>query len=413
MFGGWCFLAGVFLMVTGDGLTNFNEPVAAQAWPWLFVVPFGVSFVLMAIAGRLPTRSARAGIVFPPIAALLAAFALSAIFSQERSLSAPVFFGLVAIAVFCWCAAQLLEDQRLAEATWIVVAAAVLELSVRVIAWRLDEGIDQIPVTIHTVNWLGKLQLTWVFNLLAPFLLAQCIGDRRRPIVLLNGLAWLSAGLANSLLFSRMGSLVFLLTTLGVCLLNAAAWRRWIWLMGAAAAGSAVLVVSNIRMVSFIATSFFDRAQNPGIDLRLGVWGDAWRLFLSHPVFGIGIGTFDNAAFQLPGATVDPAFHLKGWHAHNAALHVLTEAGVLGLAAWAFLWYIVLRALVAAWKSGDREQRVLSSAALVSVLAFQTLSMTEVLIAARVHASMQMNLTIALIVVAGLRMALRPPAAAN
>ena len=73
MFGGWCFLAGVFLMVTGDGLTNFNEPVAAQAWPWMFVVPLGVSFVLMAIAGRIPTRPARAAIVFTPITALLAA----------------------------------------------------------------------------------------------------------------------------------------------------------------------------------------------------------------------------------------------------------------------------------------------------------------------------------------------------
>ena len=46
-FGGWCFLAGVFLMVAGDGLTTFNEPIPAEAWPWLYLVPFAVSLMLM------------------------------------------------------------------------------------------------------------------------------------------------------------------------------------------------------------------------------------------------------------------------------------------------------------------------------------------------------------------------------
>jgi hypothetical protein len=52
-----------------------------------------------------------------------------------------------------------------------------------------------------------------------------------------------------------------------------------------------------------------------------------------------------------------------------------------------------------------------SSAALVSMMAFLALSMTEVLIGARVQASLPMNLTIALLVIAGLRMSLRAPAA--
>jgi O-antigen ligase len=104
-------------------------------------------------------------------------------------------------------------------------------------------------------------------------------------------------------------------------------------------------------------------------------------------------------------------FHLAGWHAYNVPLHILTEAGVLGLAAWVFLWYVVLSALVRAWRSGDQQRRLLSSAALVSVVAFQVLSMTEVLIGARVQASLRMNLTLALLVVGGLRYAL--PATEN
>ena len=110
-FGRWCFLAGVFLMVSGDGLTTIGEPVPAEAWPWLYLVPFAVSFVLMALAGRInPRRPARAAVISRSIAVLLAAFALSALFSQDRSFSAFAMTGLLGVAVFWWCSANMLED---------------------------------------------------------------------------------------------------------------------------------------------------------------------------------------------------------------------------------------------------------------------------------------------------------------
>jgi O-antigen ligase len=160
------------------------------------------------------------------------------------------------------------------------------------------------------------------------------------------------------------------------------------------------------QQLTFLASTFFDRSQNPGIDMRLGVWAEAWQMFLAHPIVGIGVGTFDEVTYQMPGTKANLDFHLNGWHAHNVPLHILTEAGLLGLAAWIFLWYTVLRTFAKAWRAGDGESRLFSSAALASVIAFLVLSMTEVLIGARVHASLRMNLTIALLVVAGLRMAL-------
>jgi O-antigen ligase len=410
-FGGWCFLAGVFLMVTGDGLTNINEPVAALAWPWLYLLPFAVSIVLMAIAERVSTRRpSRAAIVYAPLAALLAVFALSTIFSQDRTLSVRALGYVTVIAAFWWYAAQLLEDRWLAEATWLVATLAVLELAIRVIMWRLAEGLDQVSLHIDSVTWLGKLQVGWVFNLFAPLLLARFIGDQRRSVAIINGIAWAVVAAANYLLFARMASLVFAITTVAICLLNLAYWRRWIAVMGLAVAGGAVMIATNLRMVTFVASTFFDRSQNSGIDYRLRIWGDAWRMFRAHPILGIGVGTFDEAAYQVPGNTLNQDFHLHGWHAHNLPLHVLAETGVLGLAAWVFLWYVVVRALVRTWRSGDAERRLFSSAALVSVFAFQAVSMTEVLIAARAEASMQMNLTIALLVVIGLRTSLPAPA---
>ena len=406
-FGEWCFLAGVFLMVSGDGLTNFNQPNASMAWPWLYLVPFAASLVLMAVGGRInPRRPTRAAVLYVPLGALLTVFAVSAIFSQEHTLSAQALAGLVGIGFFWWFASQALEDRWLAAATWTVAAVAVLVLALRVIAWRLSQGLDQIPIHVLTVAWLGKLQITWVFNLFAPFLLARFIGDQHRQVSVFNGAVWATVGIANYLLVARMGAAVFVLTTLIVCVLNLSRWRRWIGLMGTAAVGGAVIAASNFQLTTFLASTFFDRSQNKGIDMRLGVWEEAWQMFLAHPIVGIGVGTFDKVTYQMPGTQANLDFYLSGWHAHNVPLHILTEAGVLGLAAWIFLWYTVLRTFAKAWKSGDDEPRVFSGAALASVIAFLVLSMTEVLIGARVEASLRMNLTIALVVVAGLRMAL-------
>ena len=411
-FGGWCALVGVFLLVTGDGLTNFSEPQPWNAWSWLYLVAFAVSVPVLMVSGRINlSRPARTAILYPPLAALLAACALSTTFSPVRTLSLTSLGCVAAIVAFCWYLTHLLEDERLCDAVWIVTAIGMLYLSARVIAWRMAEGLDQIPldaIKVPTVAWLGKLQLTWVFNLFAPFLLAGFIGETRRWSSWLNGAAWIGVGVANYLLLSRMGALVFAVTTIAVCLANLGYWKRWAWLMGVAAAGGAVMIATHLRIFAFIASTFLDRSQNPGINLRLRAWGEAWRMFLAHPIVGIGVGTFDEVAYQLPGShNLD--FYRAGWHAHNALLHVLAEAGVIGLVAWIFLWVVIVRALVRAWRTGGRQQRLFSSAALVSVAAFQILSMTEVLIAARAVASLRMNLVIALLVVGGLRISLPPP----
>jgi O-antigen ligase len=405
-FGRWCFLAGVFLMVSGDGVTTIRQPVPGEAWPWLYLVPFTVSFLLMAVAGRIdPRRPARA-VASTPIAVLLASFALSALFSQDRSLSGFAFVAMCGVAGFWWCTAHLLEDRRLADDTWLAAALAIVVLAIRVVLWRLDEGLDIVPLHVKTVAWLGKLQITWVFNLFAPFLLARFISEGRPFVRLVNGTAWIAAGVANYLLFARMGSLVFALSTLLVLVLNVASWRRRLALVAAAGVAGTVLFVATGMSSTSLASTFFDRTQNKGIDMRRGVYEEAWQLFRTHPLLGIGIGTFDKIAYEVPGTKANPDFREKGWHAHNVPLHVLTEAGILGLAAWLFVWFVILRALAAAWRTGDREQRLFSGAALVAAFALHALSMTEVMVAARAIASLRMHLAIALILVAALRFSL-------
>jgi hypothetical protein len=79
----------------------------------------------------------------------------------------------------------------------------------------------------------------------------------------------------------------------------------------------------------------------------------------------------------------------------------------VGLLAWCYLWYAIVARLLDRWRRGDARSRLAAAGAVWAVFAFLTLSMTEVLIGARVHASLRMNLTIGLVVVLGLYAATR------
>jgi len=66
-----------------------------------------------------------------------------------------------------------------------------------------------------------------------------------------------------------------------------------------------------------------------------------------------------------------------------------------------------------AWKHADRRDRLAVAGALWAVVAFLVLSISEVMIGARVHASLRMNLTIGLIVVMAVYIATRSSAKAS
>jgi hypothetical protein len=95
-------------------------------------------------------------------------------------------------------------------------------------------------------------------------------------------------------------------------------------------------------------------------------------------------------------------------------LHLLAETGAVGFLAWCFFWFTIVRFLVRQWWQGDRLGRLNSSAVFCFILAFFILSMTEAMLMARVHASLRMNLTLALLLVYGLRLvapSAQPPVA--
>ena len=145
--------------------------------------------------------------------------------------------------------------------------------------------------------------------------------------------------------------------------------------------------------------------QDVGMTIRQAVWRQTIQMIVDHPMVGIGLGSYDDVAHSQYGPPAYPIFFHKGWHAHNSFLHVLAETGIVGFLAGCYLGVTLVRFLLRRWRAGDRISRLNSSALLCVLIAFFVLSMTEAMLAARVHASLRMNLTLALLVFCGLRLA--------
>ena len=206
-----------------------------------------------------------------------------------------------------------------------------------------------------------------------------------------------------------MGSIVFAVTTLGVWMFSPTQWRRMLVIVVVGAAIAAGLVARSDKMSRYVFSTIVEPDRNPGVDLRLGVWRESLRLFRSHPVAGTGLGTYDEVAYTLDGSTAEPNFRGNGWHAHNVYLHVLVEAGIIGLLAWCYFWYAILARQLGAWKRTASRDRAAIAGAVWAVFAFLVLSISEVMIGARVHGSLRMNLAIGLAVVLGLHLAKASP----
>jgi len=91
------------------------------------------------------------------------------------------------------------------------------------------------------------------------------------------------------------------------------------------------------RLERLATVADLDYANNQS---RLEIWAVAWQAFLDYPLTGIGIGEFQTYYLEhAPPNVLEPA----ATHAHNLFLHVLTEAGLLGLLGFLLLWGAVVR----------------------------------------------------------------------
>lgn len=130
------------------------------------------------------------------------------------------------------------------------------------------------------------------------------------------------------------------------------AWPRRAWVGAALVIGALLLGIAALRMnllppaiaarlTGFTAfTQTFDvrgvdiNSANYAVIERLAHWQAAQEMARYHPFLGVGLGNYE---------PVYPAYALLNWpqplgHAHNIYLNLLAETGIIGLAAYLWLW---------------------------------------------------------------------------
>jgi len=112
------------------------------------------------------------------------------------------------------------------------------------------------------------------------------------------------------------------------------------------------LLLSNSRQDGEDATLAFKRAKSIAdleelsVKSRLGIWKASFQSILKHPLLGVGIGNYPIVLGE------DISAAKKGASAHNLYLDVASETGLLGLAAFLFVFWEVLNM---SWKSRKKE----------------------------------------------------------
>ncbi len=113
-------------------------------------------------------------------------------------------------------------------------------------------------------------------------------------------------------------------------------------------------------------------SQDGSLRMKLFVWKNILPLIAQRPIFGWG---FSNLAGRLPGIGSKEYFEIYGFAfsgidtAHNEILHITFSTGLLGLAAYLWVWLVVCRALLSTVRLGG-EHRVVAAGILAGLAGY-------------------------------------------
>jgi O-Antigen ligase len=156
------------------------------------------------------------------------------------------------------------------------------------------------------------------------------------------------ASLALALTFSRGGWLQLLLS---IAILIGAKWLRdgisWTALITAAAA--VILFVACVVIPNPISQRL--SADDKGsMHSRVPLMHLAWSMIAAHPVLGVGANNFAAVMDDYEGSEFR---HEWLYTVHNEFLLVCSETGVLGFAAYIWIYFSIIRKAWSLWKTRD------------------------------------------------------------
>jgi len=117
--------------------------------------------------------------------------------------------------------------------------------------------------------------------------------------------------------------------------------------------------------------------DDPTVKERVYMWRSGLTMWRQHPVLGVGPGGVkrEYESYALPEAVKK-----RTGHVHNTPLQVLVERGVLGLAAWVWIWaafYARGIRLLRRLPSEARQERALVAGSLAAITGFLIAGLSE------------------------------------
>ena len=132
--------------------------------------------------------------------------------------------------------------------------------------------------------------------------------------------------------------------------------------------------MGGVAAIPLLATprfaSIFDPSQGTFF-LRCQLWRSSWRMFVAHPILGVGPDNFlyhYRSRYILPAAWQEPGLS----QAHNVLLDYATRMGLFGLAMGVWLQVAFWNQALGLRRLSDRDRRALAlglMGAMVNVLA--------------------------------------------
>jgi len=238
-------------------------------------------------------------------------------------------------------------------------------------------GWAQVPARLNGVFGERQLRLGNALPVLAPFLV---LALRSRPVLMI--LATVMTGAVVILAGSRGGWVSFGV----VCawLIFSETRRRGIppWKMGAVAAlvglAGTVAVFENPgakqRLDQTLLLFSGDEAKiDQALSSRWTLWQDAFAMIEAHPVNGVGVRAFryaypDFAQPDDPFLAIDKESGRAtgAFYAHQIALEVLTETGLIGILGLALFYALLVRY----WHLANPERRIIALPFAMAALAW-------------------------------------------
>jgi hypothetical protein len=284
-----------------------------------------------------------------PILIFLAVVLAAALVGVSPGRSFLKFFGLWHIALIYILASWASDPVRMRRLIWVLFGVAALN-GIYGIVQHVSGGLDLFrlgrPERILKIG--DEVRATGVFDHFMTF----------SGQMLLLGL--LGTGL---ILFWARGRSRWILAGAVIVFFGAiwASFTRNAW-VGLGAGFLAIALFKEKRtmiilvvglFVTVVALSLADRGfrtravstvkihEGSTVD-RFRIWHATLDMIKDHPLFGVGIGNFSSVFDQYRGRYGE---ELRS-HAHNTLLQIAAENGLIGLAAYLFVWYAFFRGMI-------------------------------------------------------------------